>query len=205
MSTNFVSGVSIIDKSESIDIVLPSITPHVGSYIVITKMKIITEHTHFTAATSLEPTHTSESYVFPLIWMMVPSTGSNVIPCDKKKNCTYFIVVTKNLPVMDGASGNVSFQVLVRMEEDIRMLERAIGTECVLNISDVDRYYGYLEYGCLYSLVSSSQHFSGCSELFVTDNCVIELLEESDKWCLFAARDVSELIDSSLKFARETP
>ena len=163
-------------------------------------MRVIKEHTYYSTPT-LRQTHNIDYYVYPLVWKTVNPQQVNTIPRDNH-NCSYFIVITKNLPVTNPVTGNASFQLLIRIAEDIRMLSRAIGTECVLNISDIDRYYSYLEYGCLYSLLSLSQC---CSEIFLTDECVIELLEESDEWCVFASRDVSELINMSSKYVRETP
>ena len=182
-----------------IAVVAPTLSHHIGGYIVITKLKLIQEHSCHTDATSTCPS-TVSSYIVPLEWRAVhikPSRHS-IIP-NERRHCSYFIVKSKNRPVKDLVNGCNSFEAQVYMSSHIEGLSHTTTrTQHVLRISDVTRYYGYLQHGCLYSLVSR-EGVSLSPSIDVTTSHVIELLEEADKWNVLQFKDISELVNSTAK------
>lgn len=201
VSSSTANNIAITEAStrEQVVVVTPTLSHHVGGYIVITKLKLIREHTRHTDATSTCPS-TVSSYVVPLEWRAVHIKRSrhSIIP-NETKHCSYFIVKSKNRPVKDVVNGCNSFEAQVFMSSHIDGLSQTTTrTQHVLRISDVTRYYGYLQHGCLYSLVSRDGA-SLSPSVAVTTSHVIELLEESDKWNVLPFTDISKLVNSTAK------
>ena len=152
------------------------------------------EHTVVCATDGQDTAHHKLMYVLPITWKTVSSGNqSNPIPLNKKA-CSYFFVTAKNRPTRQVSTNQSSFQVQVRMASNIEELSLSSGAERVLVIEDVDRYYGYLQQGYLYCLVSCD--VSTSAVVHVRGKCSIELLEESEKWDILPLNDISELVDT---------
>ena len=192
-------GISLIGDDKVAVPLLLDMLPHIGSYIVATKVKLVRE----LAITDAAPCKLFSDipYIVPLAWKTIsPSIKAHAT----MSTCLFFFIRSKNKPAKDQVTGNMISEVHVCISPDIDSLSNSSGTSCILRIYAVDRYYEYLQYGCLYSFVSSSDHFLSfpTAVINVMENHIIEFLEESGKWDSLPVMDISELVGTSVDYAK---
>lgn len=201
LNSNQMGGVTLDNYTgqSKVTVLLSSdILPHVGDYLVLSSARVIQERTYIPSSNTSSTVH----YIVPLQWTPVSINTAPPQPL-----CIYFIVITKNRPtVMCALTETLVADIHLRTSTDPNTLLLPASdhnSETILRLTDITHYYSILRPGCLYSLVSplKTPLPSLSSLLVLSDDYVIEFLEEHKKWEVVSTMGVQQLLTTYTKSA----
>lgn len=167
----------LTDSTGQLHLTTPTLIKEYGNVILVTEFEIIMEQA--TVMTSSLHHHTYWfQYIEPLSWIMFPT--KTLSPDHPNVKVVYFVLTKKHV------FQRTSWQVEVltntcatELATSLKSGRRSSSTQCVLQFSG-GKWYPYLQYGCLYSLVTTTSQIASLYQ--VSHNDIIELLEESSDW-----------------------
>ena len=178
VTSNDVTGyLQLTGSTGQLHLTTPTLIKVYGNLILVTEFEIIMEQA--TVMTSSLHHHTYWfQYIEPLSWINFPT---KTLPPDHANIKVFYFVLAKK-HVFQRTSWQVEVLIntcTTELATSLNSGRHSSSTQCVLQFSE-GRWYPYLQYGCLYSLVTTTSQLTCLYQ--VSHNDIIELLEESSDW-----------------------
>ena len=167
----------LTDSTGQLHLTTPTLVKEYGNIILVTEFEIIMEQA--TVMTSSLHHHIYWfQYIEPLNWINFPTKSLSLDHLNIK--IFYFVLAKKH--VFQRTSWEVEVLAntcTTELATSLNSGQHSSSTQCILHFTE-GRWYPYLQYGCLYSLVTTTSQLP--SLYHVSHNDIIELLEESSDW-----------------------